>query len=330
MMNSTTPVVSVIMGVRDAGAGLRKALASLVSQTFTDWECVLVDDGSSEDSGEIVREFRDSRFRVFSRAQLGLTSALKHGAVEARGVYIARLDADDEALPERFRTQVSMFEQNPALSAVGGSVELISENGAILGRHSYPIDHAKLLRELEALLTPIPHSTLMMRRSVFESVGGYRLRFAKAQDYDLLLRISERGLLGSSPELLARICVSRGSMTANPVGGEQFEFTLLAYTCMAIRRTGHGDPLENSQSDAFNELFRLWYRASRYPGIFRSRLDRRLARLFLSDGCAVKAVGALMRATMSDPYWLVRCLGIDADLASDAREWARLWVRRKG
>lgn len=293
---------------------------------MTDWECVIVDDGSTDGTADAAGG--DPRFRFVRQEASGLTAALRRGVSEARGAFIARLDADDACLPDRLRRQMEELARRPDLAAVGCGVELVSDRGAPLGARVYPAEHAALVASLDALLTPIPHSTLMVRREVLEAVGGYRTVYQKAQDYDLLRRLSEKGRLSSLPDVLVRLTVSNQSVTASAEGGEQFEFCALGFASAALRAKGLKDPLEGPSAAAFLEEFRLWYRASRLPALFRSRLARREARVAGGEGQAGAAVAALARATWLDPAWPLRGLGVDADPAADIRAWAESWAGR--
>lgn len=321
-----SPVVSVVLAARNALKVLPRALASLSAQTMSDWECVVVDDGSTDDLADAVGA--DSRVRVVRQEASGLTAALRRGVAEAKGEFVARLDADDICLPDRLRRQTEELARCPEVAVLGCGVELVSECGAHLGTRVFPSAHSELVASMDALLTPIPHSTLMVRRDALESVGGYRTAFVKAQDYDLLRRISERGRLGSLSEVLVRLTISNQSVTSVPEGGEQFEYGVLAYACAVIRAKRGMDPLEGPSSAVFISDFRDWYRRSRFPVLFRSRLARREARVAGGEGKPGAAALALARATWLDPAWPLRGLGVDADPAADIRAWAEAWAGR--
>lgn len=193
---------------------------------------------------------------------------------------------------------------------------------------SYPADHEGLLAELDALVTPIPHSTLMMRRAVYEAVGGYRPVFAKAQDYDLLRRLARAGRLASLSAPLVRLRVSRGSMTDSTGDGEQLSYGVLAYAADKVRGCSGADPLDGASAAEFMRDFHRWYPQSRYPRMFRSRLARRAARVFLSERRPVEGTLALVRATAAYPGWPFQRAGVGPDPAKDARVWAESWARR--
>ncbi len=316
--------MTVVIGARNESLTLPRALKSLLAQSMPDWECVVVDDGSTDGTADAARI--DPRVHVISVAPAGLTAALRRGCDVAQGDYVARLDADDECLPERLARQIGALNQNPDIAAIGCGVELYTDSGRFAGQRIFPADHAGLQASLDSFLTPIPHSTLMVRREVLRRVGGYRAIFEKAQDYDLLRRISEGGKLASLPESLVRLTVSSQSVTNSSQGGEQFEFCALAYASSVLRNERERDPLEGNDAAAFQRDFRGWYRASRLPSIFQSRLARRGARAAHADGRPLAAVGALVRATVVDPQWAFRKLGGDAALGALTRAWALSWA----
>lgn len=321
------PRVSVVMGVRDAAAVLPRALRSLAAQTFGDWECVVVDDGSKDVSARIAASFR--RVRVLTQRASGLSEALRLGCEEARGSLIARLDADDEALPERLARQVAAFDADSGLVALGCGVELRAESGASMGRRSYPSGHEAIVDEMGALRAPIPHSTLMARPGAIAAVGGYRPEFRKAQDYDLLLRLAEVGRLSNLSDALVVLTLSAESMTTSPDGGEQLEFGAMALACAAIREESGEDPLAGRDRERFREDFKSWYAGSRLPGVFRSRLAGRELRTALAESRPLAAAAALVNVFRNDPYrFLPGSMG-DRRAADAVRGWALAWSRRR-
>lgn len=318
--------VSVLVGVRDDHAGLLRTLESLRRQTFEGWECVVVDDGSVRAVGRETEAFSDPRIRVIRQKPAGLTAALRRGMSELRGELVARVDASDECEPERLELQCRFLDANPAVCAVGGAVTLVDARGRMLSLHRYPAEHADLRAELRDLVTPIPHSTLMMRRDAFDAAGGYRARFVKAQDYDLLLRLSEAGRLASLAEPLVKLQVRGDSMSFTAEGGRQFEYCVLGYACSVVRALGRADPLDGADVERFLEDFSRWFPTSRYPALYESRKARREARLAAAERKPVATATALARSLSADPGWPLR-RWTDADVVSaEAEEWASSWV----
>ena len=202
------PRVSVLLPIRNAAATLGAALASLEAQTFPDFEVIAVDDGSSDATAAVLRASSASpRLRVISAPPRGIVPALNRAAAEARGEYLARMDADDIARPERLARQVALLDAHRDIVACGTRVRYVPRAGLRDGARRYE-------RWINALVTPedierelfvecpIPHPTLMMRRARFEEVGGYR-DGPFPEDYDLVFRLPGPGArLSKVPEVL--------------------------------------------------------------------------------------------------------------------------------
>ena len=199
------PTVSVITSVYNGEKYLREAVESILCQTHTDLEFIVINDGSSDRSEAILKEFsaRDKRMRVITKSNEGLTKALNHALRVCRGAYIARFDADDISLPSRLERQVTAIDTDGNLVLVGSEVELITADGIPLGKRGHAHHHEEIRRRL--LLGDggaLTHSAVIMRRESLESISGYDERFPVAQDLDLYLRLSEIGRVANLPETL--------------------------------------------------------------------------------------------------------------------------------
>ena len=203
-MTKSTPLVSVLMPVRDGGEALRTAVVSILDQTLEDLEIILIDDGSSDGAVGCLETLADPRLRCYANPQRGIVSALNFAAYRARGHYLARMDADDIALPERLERQLEMLEREPGLGIVGAEVEIFAEDGVGEGYRLYqewvnglrtPGDIA---REM-FVESPIPHPTAMLSSRLFRALGGYR-EVPWAEDYDLWLRAHLQGVTMAKPE----------------------------------------------------------------------------------------------------------------------------------
>jgi glycosyltransferase involved in cell wall biosynthesis len=195
-----TPLVSVLLPVRNGAATLGGALDSLLAQTLADFEVIVVDDGSGDGSDDLAKRYAraDPRVRVVRRAPHGLVAALERGRSLARAPLIARMDADDVALPHRLAVQVAALEAEPALAACGGRVELFPRSAVRDGMRRYEAwVNALVTAELAArdvfVECPLPHPTLVARAEAIDGAGGYRDR-GWPEDYDLVLRLWARGL----------------------------------------------------------------------------------------------------------------------------------------
>jgi glycosyltransferase involved in cell wall biosynthesis len=201
-----TPILSVLMPVHNAEPYLAEAVESILGQTFADFEFLIVDDGSTDRSRAILERYaaRDRRIRLTSRPNTGHSVALNEMLARARGELVARMDADDVALPERFERQVTYLRAHPDVVCIGTAVQMIDRAGRLLGEAHPGMDHAEIQRQAMAGRCPLNHPSVMMRRASLAAVGGYRPEFQPAEDLDLWLRLGEVGLLANLPEPLMR------------------------------------------------------------------------------------------------------------------------------
>ena len=182
------PAVTVVMPVYNGELFLREAVDSVCGQTYRDWELLIVDDHSTDDSRRIAAEYarRDPRVKVITNLQRkGIVGALNTGLDAATGVYIARMDADDISLPERFAQQVAYLETHPEVALCGTWVRMI---GAASTRRRYPTDPERL-RAFALFNCPLAHPTVMWRRAWFERQGLRYDAAACPEDYELWARV---------------------------------------------------------------------------------------------------------------------------------------------
>jgi glycosyltransferase involved in cell wall biosynthesis len=194
------------MSVYNAGRFLRAAVESVLGQTARDVEFIFIDDGSTDGSPEVLREYaaRDPRVRLTVRENKGLTVTLNEGLQQASGEFIARMDCDDVSLPDRFEKQLAYFRADPSVVCAGGHFELIDEKGRLLTRLRPPSDDPTIQSFLLRGHTAICHPAAMMRRDAAMKVGGYDPYFKTTQDLDLWLRLGEVGRLGNVPEVVLK------------------------------------------------------------------------------------------------------------------------------
>jgi glycosyltransferase involved in cell wall biosynthesis len=208
------PAVSVVMSVLDGEAHVGEAVESVLAQTFADWELVVVDDGSTDGTGAILDGYaaRDPRILVVHRPNAGRPAALNEGIARARGPLIARLDADDVALPRRLELQLARLAAEPALGVVGGAVVFVTADGRPFAETRYPLDD-RAIRAALGTTTPFVHSAVTMRRAAFEAAGGYRPAFVEAEDLDLWLRIPHAFGLANLADPVVRYRIHGGQAT---------------------------------------------------------------------------------------------------------------------
>jgi len=206
------PAVSVVMSVYNGEPYLAQAIHSILTQSFEDFEFVIIDDASQDHSVQTIRSFEDPRIHlVRNRQNIGLTRSLNRGLKLARGQFVARMDADDVSLPRRLESQMAFLKTYPKVEVLGGSVRLIDEKGKNLGKRIFPTHH-ELIRWSLCLFDPIPHPTVMIHRDVLEKVAGYRTEMTTAQDYDLWTRLSSITRMANLPEVMVELRRHDGSV----------------------------------------------------------------------------------------------------------------------
>jgi glycosyltransferase involved in cell wall biosynthesis len=196
------PEISVVVPCYNAARYLESAIASLQTQTFSDFEIIAVDDGSKDNTKAILETLaaRDARLRIISRPNTGIVGALNDGIAAARGEFIARMDADDLCLPTRFENQIAFLRAHPDCVALGTSVIFMDADSYSVKRvpretSSEKIEAALLAGDGGALI----HPTVTLRKSAVDQVGRYRKEAQYVEDVDLFLRLARIGKLANLP-----------------------------------------------------------------------------------------------------------------------------------
>ncbi|HEX8323966.1 MAG TPA: glycosyltransferase [Tepidisphaeraceae bacterium] len=212
-----SPALSVVVSAYNSQRYLREAVESILNQTFRDFELILIDDGSRDDTLQIAREFeaRDNRVRLITRPNKGLTPSLNEGIDLARAPIIARMDADDVCMPDRFELQMKFLAENPDVVLLGAQVELVDPYGVHIGDCEYPPDHDAInARLIGGDGGVMPHPVVMYRTDAVRKLGGYRVKFNNSsEDLDLWLRLSEVGRVANIPKILLKYRRDLGSIS---------------------------------------------------------------------------------------------------------------------
>ncbi len=187
-MNSITPQVTVLMPVYNGEKYLAEAIESILTQTYTDFELLIINDGSRDRSVEIIQSYDDRRIRLVNNEHnLGLVKTLNKGLDQALGKYIARMDQDDVSLPERLAEQVSYLDHHPKIGLCGTWIEVFGLGSYI---EKYPTDHDTIKASL-LFYNALAHPTVVMRKQMFEQYDlRYSIEYLHAEDYELWLRCS--------------------------------------------------------------------------------------------------------------------------------------------
>lgn len=190
------PKISVILSVYNQAKYLPQAIASILRQTFSDFEFLIINDASTDSTPQIFKRYRDQRITIFThRRRQGLASSLNYLIRHSRGEYLARMDADDIAHPKRLKIQLDYLTEHPHIAACGTSVDLIDAAGKKIGRKHYP---PRITRPILMRYNPLIHPTVMIRKEVCT----YDTSLNGAEDYDLWLRLGSQYQLANINQVL--------------------------------------------------------------------------------------------------------------------------------
>lgn len=252
-------MVSVLMSCYNGGRWLGEAIESVLAQTFTNFEFVMVDDGSKDDTLEIIKRYaaKDRRIVVIAKPNTGLGDSLNAGIAIARGAWIARVDQDDLCEPIRLERQLAYAGEHPEVVLLGSGFAEINEAGEVLAEHRYPAAHRALVSRLERLQAFFPHSSAFYSAEAARRAGGYNKLISRAEDWRFWLELSLQGRLACLPDLLVKIRKHPGQMSLHGSGVRQICDAAAAAVCHLLLKAGQKDP-----SAARNETewtaFREW------------------------------------------------------------------------
>ena len=186
-------MISVVMPVYNAEKYIAQAIESILNQTYPYFEFIIVDDGSEDNSVKIIESFEDERIRLFRKKHSGISETLNFGISKSQGEYIARMDADDISLPNRFQAQIKFLLQNKNYKLVSSNASIINEKGNLTGyKTTHHKFNGKIKKILHKMFNPIVHSSLMFKREITDDMSFYNPVFDGAEDYDLWLRLIEK------------------------------------------------------------------------------------------------------------------------------------------
>ncbi len=193
------PEITVLMSVYNAADDLKDSVESILNQTYSNFEFIIINDGSTDGSQEILEYYakKDSRIILINQDNAGLTKALNNGIKVSRGRYIARQDCDDISYSKRLEKQINLMDADPSIVLCGGNCDDLYEDGSM---DEWGFYDSKTLQRITFLKTPFAHSTIMMRSDICQSLGGYDERFKTSQDMDMWMRFAKKGNLAMIAE----------------------------------------------------------------------------------------------------------------------------------
>lgn len=239
--------MSVVMTVFNGEKYLDVSLQSLLNQVMVNWELTVVENGSTDSTAEILRNYSDPRIQViYLRDNIGRTPALNLAVMNVSTEYVAILDADDISHPLRLKRQVDFLNLNPMVGLVGTWSEFIDQFGTVTSRKSSPLQQNKIVESM-MVRNPLVHSSIMYRRTLFSVVGGYNEHYIYAQDFDLLIKFAKISELAIIPEYLCAWRKTNSSMSADPLMRiiRSREDVMLFNTVTEISKTSYYAKLNN-------------------------------------------------------------------------------------
>lgn len=253
------PGISVLMPCYNASRWLPEAIESILAQTCTDFELLIIDDGSTDASPGIINRYAgsDKRIVVLTKPNTGLAHSLNLGLEKARGKWIARMDSDDISEPVRLEEQLRLVKAAPGAVLAGSGFLEIDAAGRVIKKNIYPVSHNALSRNLERLLRFFPHSSAFYLAEAARRVKGYNPRIRRAEDWKLWLDLSSAGRLACHPECLVRVRKHPAQISLDSGGARQFYDTMAATVCHFLKKTGSGDPSVSGSPEEW-EIFLKW------------------------------------------------------------------------
>lgn len=295
-MRHSFATVSVLMPVYNTEAFVGAAIESILGQTWRDFEFLIVDDGSTDNSSAIVQSYanRDPRIRLVRGNHEGVAAALNQGLALARGDIVVRQDADDISKPQRLERQLSYLAEHREIAVVGCNMGKVDESGQTVEEpFPYSTDPAVVEEHLLRGYAPLAHPAVAFRRNVISGLGGYRTQFNHAEDYDLWLRVSEHHLLGNVPEALVDYRW-HGRQVSRRHRYDQHLAARLSRLSARARRQGLPDPLEGLHTLSLTDLDRF-----DIPTRERTKLSLELTEAALRSFEATGQKGYLTKAERS-------------------------------
>jgi glycosyltransferase involved in cell wall biosynthesis len=293
--NTTLPVVSVVMCVYNDERNVGKSIESILKQTFTDFEFIVVNDGSTDKTSEILNQYaeKDPRIKVFHKSNSGAAASANYGISKAQGKYIARIDSDDISYPHRLQTEVDLLNKNPNLALVGGGCHMIDQSDNIMG-----VRNIKVKNEARTLLfrNIFQQSDVMFRKSVFENLGGYREKFKNGEDYDLWLRISEVAEIKKINNILGQWRLNAGGYSFSR-RKEQLDVDKVIKLFARQRRKKGEDDYKNYSPSVYNEhrndisdkSYKIWITVFLLDS-YRKTEARNICRQLLKESLSYKVI----------------------------------------
>jgi glycosyltransferase involved in cell wall biosynthesis len=306
--------LSVILPVFNGGNYVVPAIQTVLSQSYGDFELLVVDDGSTDDACRAVAQISDARLRLVSRANRGLGFTLNELLHMARGEFVARMDADDLCYPDRLRKQVGYLWRERAVVMVGGQVDFVTGESRVAAM-PVPVAHRDIVLGLRRGRFTLCHPAVMFRRCEALQIGGYRVAGA-GEDLDFFLRMSEVGELANLKDTILSYRIQQSSLSMRKRNELQAGYAFAIFSaerrCMAAPELQFEEFIDGVWSQ------RSWWRrlTDACDGCsevhYRRFIMRRAARKYVSAALSLLIAGALrprVAARRAMDLWRSSCAG---------------------
>jgi glycosyltransferase involved in cell wall biosynthesis len=251
-MSITNPTITVLMPAYNAGNYIHEAIASVLAQSFTDFELLIINDGSTDQTMEVIGSFDDERIVVISQDNLGVATALNTGLQHARANYIARFDADDVCYPNRLQVQYDFMQRHPEYQVVGSAADYMDVDGHHLFTQEPAAFSDSQLQHLKYDVCPFIHSTVLYKKDMVLNNGGYNELAYTFEDHFLWVQILKDQKACNLPEALMKVRLNPESVTIDEKWRPR-KFLHIKYTALKKRSITQRD------SDRLHKIGREQY-----------------------------------------------------------------------
>ncbi|HEY9177284.1 MAG TPA: glycosyltransferase family 2 protein [Flavipsychrobacter sp.] len=214
-MQNTTPAITVLLPAYNAAEYIREAIDSVLNQTFTDFELLIINDGSTDNTENIIRQYSDARIRLHSQPNTGLVGALNKGLELAKGELIARFDADDVCYPERLQLQYDFMKANPDYILIGSEADYMEEDGSYIFTFKFNAYTDAEIRALNYTVCPFIHASVMFYKQDVTELGGYDKGAITFEDHLLWWKLIQRGKVKNMELPLIKVRFNPDSVTVD-------------------------------------------------------------------------------------------------------------------
>jgi len=306
--------VSVVMSCYNAEKYLREAIDSILNQTFRNFEFVIINDGSTDNSNEIICSYQDPRIKLLHHENRGLQASLNRGINSSKGEYIARMDADDISEPSRLEEQNRYLDKNPECVLVGTSGFIIDIDGQVLGRLQKPSDQDAIHKELQSGSSPFIHGSVMFRKEVASCCGLYNEQMVEVEDWDLWRRMINLGKMTNIAINLYQYRLSPEAITTITRKNQKRKNTILRKVVLtgAIQR----------EDELQLRLLKKNLSSRRKLALYHLRVGKTLIE---ANWDPVPARRHIWRALRCDPFNIIAWINLA--FCFMPRRWIRMWKR---